>query len=71
MGLFIRKCIVEYASLPFSQLVDIQGAYSLYIHHTPGDTEFLKNKNKGPDLWISDYNVQEFLDYQAEKIERT
>ncbi|CAO3609398.1 unnamed protein product [Mucor hiemalis] len=71
MGLFIRKCVIEYASLPFSQLLDIQGAFDLYIHHTSGDTEFLSSTNKKPDLWISDYNVQEFLDHQAEKIERT
>lgn len=70
MGLFIRKCVIEYASLPFSQLLDIQGAFDLYIHHTSGDTEFLSSTNKKPDLWISDYNVQEFLDHQAEKIER-
>ena len=70
MGIFIRKCQVEYAAMPFSRLTDIRKAYDMYIHHLSGDSEFLNGKSDDMNDWVSDYNVSEFLKHLAEKIER-
>lgn len=73
MGLFFRKCRIAFQSLSFSQLSDVHKAYNLYINGVIGDTGyFIHDENdddKNPDMWISDYNVEEFLKYQAEQIE--
>ncbi|CAO3634349.1 unnamed protein product [Mucor fragilis] len=69
MGLFVRKCRVEYATLPFDQLQHIFQAYQEFVGGVAGDAEFANQ-----DItthWISDYNVAAFLRYQAETIERT
>ncbi|KAK4517409.1 uncharacterized protein ATC70_000744 [Mucor velutinosus] len=69
MGLFVRKCRIEYATLPFDQLQHIFQAYQQFLDGVAGDTEFANQ-----DItthWISDYNVAAFLRYQAETIERT
>jgi hypothetical protein len=69
MGLFVRKCRIEYATLPFDQLQDIFQAYQEYLGGFAGDAEFANQD--ATTHWISDYNVTEFLQYQAETIERT
>ncbi|KAI8641705.1 hypothetical protein BD408DRAFT_417780 [Parasitella parasitica] len=69
MGLFVRKCRIEYTILPFDQLQHIFQAYQQYLNGVAGDTEF-ENPDKSTH-WISDYNVAEFLRYQAQTIERT
>ncbi|KAL0145843.1 hypothetical protein V8B55DRAFT_1465714 [Mucor lusitanicus] len=69
MGLFVRKCKIEYATLPFDQRQDIFQAYQQFLNGVAGDAEFANQ-----DItthWISDYNVAAFLRYQAETIERT
>ncbi|KAL9554844.1 hypothetical protein PS6_003171 [Mucor atramentarius] len=69
MGLFVRKCRIEYATLPFDQLQHIFQAYQEYLGGAAGDAEFANQ-----DItthWISNYNVAAFLRYQAETIERT
>ncbi|CAO0789679.1 unnamed protein product [Mucor circinelloides] len=69
MGLFVRKCRIEYATLPFDQLQHIFQAYQEYLGGVAGDAEFANQ-----DItthWISNYNVAAFLRYQAETIERT
>lgn len=71
MGLFIRKCRVEYAYISIDQLADIIEAYNEYIHDRFGDSHFLTggqpSHSKG---WVSVYNIKEFLKSEAEKIER-
>lgn len=67
MGMFIRRCRVEYASMEFGRLADIREAFHQYIHGQSGDSQFLTQKQA---TWVSVYNVKEFLKTQAEKIER-
>ncbi|CEP19035.1 hypothetical protein [Parasitella parasitica] len=69
MGLFVRKCRIEYSTLPFDQLEHIFQAYQQYLNGIAGDTDFeVPNKSTH---WISDYNVAEFLRHQAQTIEQT
>ncbi|KAG2234097.1 hypothetical protein INT48_000274 [Thamnidium elegans] len=68
MGMFIRRCRVEYSSLPFDRLADIREAFHQYILGQSGDSQFL---NQEQSTWVSVYNIKEFLKSQAEKIERT
>jgi hypothetical protein len=70
LGLFVRRCRVEYAKLPFDHLLDVHKAYHQYIHGLAGDAEFTTGNDPKAEEWLSEYNVKEFLKYQAEKIER-
>lgn len=75
LGLFVRRCRIEYASAPFEKLADIQGAYDQYLHQKSGDSEFLDGNRSIEDGnasggWLSEYNIREFLVSQAERIER-
>lgn len=67
MGMFLRRCRVEYALLPFDRLADIREAFHQYILGQSGDSQFLTQEQS---TWVSVYNVKEFLKSQAEKIER-
>ncbi|KAI8387022.1 anaphase-promoting complex subunit 5-domain-containing protein [Blakeslea trispora] len=70
-GMFIRQCKVEYESMPFSQLEDVQKAHAQYVSGLSGDTELIAETDHKIEGWISDYNVKEFLKWQAERIEKT
>lgn len=67
MGLFVRRCKVEYSSTSFKQLIDVREAFNQYVHGDSGDAQFLSEKKVN---WASSYNIREFLKTQAEKIER-
>lgn len=70
MGLFVRKCRVEYALTPNDQLADIIEAYNEYIHDGVGDSYFVTGaQSSNPKSWISVYNIKEFLKSQAQKME--
>ncbi|GAA5803656.1 hypothetical protein HPULCUR_009139 [Helicostylum pulchrum] len=60
MGMFIRRCRVEYASMEFGRLADIREAFHQYIHGQSGDSQFLTQKQA---TWVSVYNVKDPVQY--------
>ncbi|KAG2212276.1 hypothetical protein INT47_001635 [Mucor saturninus] len=72
MGLFVRRCKIEYAILPMDRMSDIVEAFDAYIHDRYGDSYLLPG-GQPSDVkgWISVYNIKEFLKAEADKIELT
>ncbi|OBZ89709.1 Anaphase-promoting complex subunit 5 [Choanephora cucurbitarum] len=70
-GIFIRRCRVEYENMSFKQLEDVQRAHTQYLSGLSGDAEFTTGLDPKAEGWVSDYNVKEFLKWQAEKIQKT
>lgn len=70
MGLFVRRCKIEYAILPMDRMSDIVEAFDAYIHDRYGDSYLLPG-GQPSDVkgWISVYNIKEFLKAEADKIE--
>lgn len=70
MGLFVRRCRIEYAILPIDRLADIVEAFNAYIHNNFGDSYFLPGgQTSGVKSWVSVYNIKEFLKAEANKID--
>ncbi|CEG84021.1 hypothetical protein RMATCC62417_17877 [Rhizopus microsporus] len=67
-GLFIRKCHVEFESMPDDRFYDLFRAFEMYCSHQAGDNIFTDQQE---ERWISEHNIVTFLRAQAEMIEKT
>ncbi|KAI8982695.1 hypothetical protein BDB01DRAFT_793832 [Pilobolus umbonatus] len=71
LGLFIRRCVMDYR---MSNIIRVSGmirAYNEYMSGISGDAYFVSGEDPRSEGWVSEYNVQIFMKAQILQLERS
>ncbi|CAO3687615.1 unnamed protein product [Rhizopus stolonifer] len=71
LGIYVRKCYIEFANSSSDRLYDIFTAFSAYCSESSKGISIMNMEPEKTTSWVSEHNITTFLKAQAEMIETT